>query len=88
MLLCVGEGVGEIYSNTVRWNVNHYKDFAEQFVTAADMHGFSYSKHISKNSSYKIKIVSQDMYKRQSTVYNEKKEKNPQQTGNNLNSHQ
>lgn len=30
------------------------------------------SKHISKNSSYKIKIVSQDMYKHHSTLHNAK----------------
>lgn len=81
MLLCVGKGLGEIHSNTVRWNVNHYKDFAEQFGTIADTHGFSYSKHISKNSSYKITIVSQDMYKHHSTVYNEKKKKTHNKLG-------
>lgn len=47
---------------------------------------------MSKNSSYKIKIVSEDMYKHHSTVYNAKKKgkrkrnkKNTlQQIGNNL----
>lgn len=78
MLLCVGEGVAEIHSNTVGWNVNCYKDFAEQFGTTAEMDGFSYSKHISKNSSYKIKIASQDMCKHHSTVYNVKQNKTEQ----------
>lgn len=82
MLLCVGEGVGEIHADTVGWNVNRYKDFAEQFGTIAEMHGYSYSKHISKNSSYKIKIASQEKYKHHSTVYHAKqnKTKNPHQT--------
>ena len=46
---------------------------------------------MSKNSSYKIKIVSEDMYKHHSTVYNAKKGKRKrikkntlQQIGNNL----
>lgn len=37
------------------------------------MRGFSYSKHISKNASYKTKTISKDMYKHHGSVYNAKK---------------
>jgi len=53
--------------------VNCYEDFAVQFGTISNLYGFSYSKCISKNSSYKIKILSEDMYKHHSIVCNAKK---------------
>lgn len=53
---------GGTWENTNDWNMNCYEDSAEQFGTVSNLRGFSYSRCISKNSSYKIKIVSQDMY--------------------------
>lgn len=64
--------LGGTDSNTAGWNVNCYEDFAEQSGTISNLHGFPYSKCISKNSSYKIKIVSQDVYKHHSIVCNVK----------------
>lgn len=58
---------------TLGWRVSCYEDFAEHSGTISSLYGFSYSKCTSKNSSYKIKIRSQDMYKHHSIACNAKK---------------